>query len=140
MRRIRFAPEMIQAIKSGRKVMTFRLTERKAGNYIVEEGGRPYWVHRDTGLRISICQTWEVKDIAGYADRYFDLEGFESPQEFMKYVRALYRGNLPSGGWAHLFWAAKNEDDFEAGRAIPPSEEIARKVKGMFPDFWRWEI
>jgi hypothetical protein len=134
LRRIRLKPELVEAIRSGRKMMTFRLTERPTGDYTVEEAGHPHWVHIDTGLRISIYQTWEVTDFSEYANEYFDLEGFESPQRFTDYVSSLYGGKLPLRGWAHLFWAAKDEDDFNAGRAIQPSEEIAQKVKEKFPD------
>jgi hypothetical protein len=84
LRRIRFKPELVEAIRSGRKMMTFRLTERPTGDY----------------------------------------------------VRSLYGGKLPLRGWVHLFWAAKDENDFNAGRAIQPSEEIAQKVKEKFPDLF----
>lgn len=50
MRRTRFKPELIEAIRQGRKTMTFRTSERPYG--IVEEGGHSYWAKFSKGLRI----------------------------------------------------------------------------------------
>ena len=137
MRRIRFKPELIEAIRQGRKTMTFRTTERPHGDYIVEEGGHPYWVHIDTGLRICICLSWSVGNIEKYADEYYDLEGFSSPQEFLDYVSKLYKGKLPKGGWAHVFWATENDVDLANGRNIPLAREVASKMAQKFPEFTR---
>ena len=136
MGRIRFKPELVEAIRQGRKILTFRLTRRPNAGYIVEEGGHPYWVHIDTGLRLFIYHSWEVPDFEDYANEYFDLEGFETPAEFLDYVEALFSGHRPTSGWSHLFWAAKDEGDFSAGRKIPPSEAIVRKAKEKFPDLF----
>ena len=134
MRRIRFKPELITAIRIGRKVMTFRKTQKPDGNYIVEEGGKPYWVHNDTGLRICIVRSWHEPDIKDYANRYFDLEGFESPQAFLDYVLKLYKQDksLPAGGWAHLFWAAEGDVALETGKAIPLTKETEERSEAAF--------
>ena len=118
MRRIRFGQEMIEAIRSGRKAVTFRGTQKPDGDYIVEKGGKPYWVHEDTGLRICIICSWYEPDIKDYANRYFDLEGFESPQAFLDYVSKLYK-NPPTSGQAHLFWAAEGDAALGNGSIIP---------------------
>ena len=82
--------------------MTFRTTRRALGDYVVEEGGQPLFVHVDTGLRIRIMRAFKVNDVKQYAAKYFKEEGFDSPQEFLKYLQRLY-GELPLTGYAHVF-------------------------------------
>lgn len=110
MRRIRFAPEMIEAIKQG-KTMTFRITKRRTGPYIVEEGGHPYYKHIEAGIVIDITRVWKVHDTHEYATKYYKQEGFGSPAEFEEYLAKIHNGWLPGWGYAHLFKIIEKEAD-----------------------------
>lgn len=137
MRRIRLETELIKVTRQGRKIMTLRSTERPHDDYIVEEGGHSYYEHIDSGLRICIGLSWKVTDIKEYADKYFDLEGFKSPQEFLDYVSKLCKGKLPAESWTHVFWAAEGDADLKAGKNVPLAKEIAEKMALHFLDFSR---
>lgn len=89
--------------------MTFRTNCRTPGEYVVEEGGQPLFVHVDTGLRIRITRSFKVNDVKQYATRYFKEEGFDSPKEFLRYLKQLY-GELPSTGYAHVFKLIKTKE------------------------------
>ncbi len=102
MKRIRFSIKNIEKINAGKKTMTYRLTVRKKGDYIVEEGGHPYFKHIDTGVRITILRDYNVPDIELYAHQFFRREGFESPQAFLAEIMEIY-GALPKHGWGHRF-------------------------------------
>jgi len=103
MRRIRFRPELIMKLRKGKKTMSFRKSVKPNGFYIVEEGGHPIFEHIDTGIRIKIVRNYNVPDIELYAHQFYDQEGFKSPQEFLEYIKKLYRGHLPKHGWGHRF-------------------------------------
>ena len=110
MRRIRFTPEMIEAIKQGRKTMTFRMTKRRTGLYIVEEGGHPYYQHIKAGFVINITHVWKVHDTHEYATKYYAQEGFRTPAEFEEYLAKVHNDWLPSWGYAHIFEVVKKEE------------------------------
>jgi len=107
MRHIRFAPAMVEAIRSGHKTMTFRLTPREPGDYIVDESGHPIYEHVDTGVRIRVVRNFYVEDLVAYAERYFAEEGFESPSAFLDFVRNLYVTDDCPSGYANVFEVLK---------------------------------
>lgn len=107
MRRIRFKPELIEKIRQGRKSMTFRETEKPKGMYIVEEGGKPYYIHVDSGIRIRIVSSFPVSNTYEYIKNCYEPEGFSSPQEFEDYLRKLYKGKIPPAGYGHRFEVVK---------------------------------
>jgi len=102
---MRFGKRMIEAVRQGRKTLTIRKSPRKLGVKIVEEGGRTFYDHVDTGLRIRITEVWPIHDIDTYVLENYDAEGFDSPADMVKYIRNdLKMKKFPPCMWAHRFY------------------------------------
>ena len=129
MRHIQFHPEMIEAIRDGRKALTFRRSPRPLGDYVVAVGSRCDAV--DIGLRIKIGRAWQV-ETERYVSEYFALEGFAAPQDFQAFLDSLYE-QVPRSGSAHLFWAANSTEELRAQEFIP----LRHNLKEQFDQLCR---
>jgi len=113
MRRIRFSPDMIVAIRRGEKTMTFRRSPKLCGVYIVEDGSYPRHKHVDTGLRIFIFHTFWVENVGVYASQNYKEEGFANSLDVIKKLEVLYGGFVPRVGFGHQFLLIQSRSELE---------------------------
>lgn len=102
---MRFAKKLEKKVREGRKIQTLRKNPLKLGVKTIEEGGRSYYDHVDTGMRIRITEVWPVHDIDTYVIENYAPEGFDSPADMVNYIRNdLKMKKFPPCIWAHRFY------------------------------------
>lgn len=99
LRIIRFSPDMLEKVKSGRKTVTSR-PSRHEGVY---EAGHGSWFNPERfGICVELTPVVEHKlPVSMIAVKYFWEEGFDSPYGYLKKVKELYPKGVPSEMWVH---------------------------------------